>query len=185
MDKAYKIKRNLKHLKSNQDYDVWQITKDEKEKFNELFWRLEPFDELPPYDIEGQLERLRWLDYPDSNPNYPIVSKKFIETINSVGNFKHNVLPLIIHDWKLKTLTTDNFVFLHLLEEVNVIDKEKSVYYDTERIRKPALKEPTNGYPPLFRVRDYGLTWFVSASAKEALEKADIKGVSFPRLIAS
>jgi hypothetical protein len=37
----------------------------------------------------------------------------------------------------------------------------------------------------LFRVKDAGLTRFISKEAKEAIEAADLKGIHFVRLIAS
>lgn len=187
MDKAYKIKNNLDHVRANQDYDVWQVIQNRKEKFEDAFLRLEPFDKLPPYRFEGKLEkRLSWLDYPRVNFSYPIVSKKMVNTLLSVRKFCHEIKPLTIHDWKLKEKTSDDFVFLHLLEWKDIIDREKTEYYETlGGVRNAALKEPKGGYPPLFRVKDAGLTWFVSAEAREALLSADIKGVSFIPLIAS
>lgn len=94
-------------------------------------------------------------------------------------------MPLTIYDWKSEE-TTDDFVFLHLLEWKDIIDREKTLYYeDIGGVSEPALKEPRGGYPPLFRVKDAGLAWFVSAKAKEALKAVEIKGVRFIPLIAS
>ena len=183
MSRAYKLKRNLDHLTKNEDCDVWHVLKDRKDKFTDLFWRLEPFDELPVHKFEGKIEkRLSWLDYPRPDPLYPIVSKKMVDTLLSVGNFNHEIKLLTIYDWKSEE-TTDNFVFLHLLEWKDIIDRENSVYYKRGGVRKVALKEPRGGYPPLFLVKDDELNWFVSEEAKEALEKADIKGVHFVPLI--
>ena len=185
MSKAYKLSHNLDHCRANQDYDVWHAFKDRKERFHELFYRLEPFDELPPHRFEGKIEkRLSWLDYPRVNPLYPIVSKKMVNTLLSVGNFNHELKPLTIYDWKSKDKTTDDFVFLHLLEWKDIIDRENSIYYpEIGGIKKFALKEPRGGYPPLFLVKDAGLTWFVSDKAKETLEILEIKGVHFVPLI--
>jgi hypothetical protein len=184
MSKAYKLKHNVDHFKSNQDYDVWHDIKDRKEKFDDKFLRLEPFDELPPHKFIGKIDnRLSWLDFPCEKFGYPIVSKKMVDTLKSVGEFNHEIKSLTIHDWKSEKIT-DDFVFLHLLEWKDIIDRENSVCYpETGRISEFALKEPKGGYPPLFRVKDAGLKWFVSEEAKEALEGAEIKGVHFVPLI--
>ena len=185
MSKAYKLNHNLDHIKANQDYDVWHEIKDTKEKFDEKFLRLEPFDELPPHKFIGKIEkRLNWLDFPHEKFGYPIVSKKMVNTLLSVGNFNHEVKPLTIYDWKSKDKTTDDFVFLHLLEWKDIIDRENCICYpETGRISEYALKEPRGGYPPLFLVKDAGLKWFVSDKAKETLEILEIKGVHFVPLI--
>ena len=185
MDKAFELSHNLDHIKANQDYDVWQIFKDRKERFHKLFWRLEPFDELPSHRFEGKIKkRLSWLDYPRVDPDYPIVSKKMLDTLLSVDEFSYVVKPLIIYDCKLGK-TMEDFVFLHLLEQLDILDKENSLYYGKLKIApsQAALKEPRGGYPPLFRVKGAGLKWFVSEEAKEALEEADIKGLRFVPLI--
>ena len=182
--KAYKLTHNVDHFKSNQDYDIWHDIKDRGEKFDDKFLRLEPFGELPLHKFEGKIEkRLSWLDYPCEKFGYPIMSKKMISTLLSVGQFNHEIKPLTIYDWKSEK-TTDNFVFLHLLEWKDIIDRENCICYpETGRIKKYALKEPRSGYPPLFRVKGAGLKWFVSEEAKEALEEADIKGLRFVPLI--
>ena len=188
MDKAYKLGRSLNHLRSNEDCDVWQVGKKLEEKID-LFWNLEPIEKFPSYKFEGKLEkRLSWLDYPAAYFNYPIVSKKMVNILLLVGQFQHQTIPLEIYDWKSEE-KTDDFVFLHLLECIDAIDFDKSIYYGEdiapEDIQQFALKEPEKGYPPLFRVKGDEFWWFISTEAKEALEAANIKGVRFIPLIAS
>lgn len=186
MDKAYKLGRNVDHLRSNEDCDVWQVGKKLEEKID-LFWNLEPIEEFPSYRFEGKLKkRLSWLDYPAAYFNYPIVSKKMVDILLSVGNFQYQEIPLEIHDYQSEE-KTDGFVFLHLLECIDALDKENSLYYDELQISpsQAALKEPLGGYPPLFKVKGDEFYWFISAEAKEAFLSADIKGVRFIPLIAS
>ena len=184
MSRAFELRRNLDHIRANQDFDIWQVFEDREEIFYDLFWRLEPFDELPPHRFEGKIEkRLSWLDYPRVDLGYPIVSKKMVDTLLSVKQFNHEVKPLTIYDWKSKK-TTDNFVFLHLLEWKDIVDRKNCICYpETGRIKKYALKEPRGGYPPLFQVVGNEPTWYVSEEAKEALEEANIKGLRFVPLI--
>lgn len=185
-DRAYKLGKNLDHSTANEDYDVWQVTQNLNETFKDLFWNLEPIEKLPLCKFEGKLqERLNWLDYPDEEFGYPIVSKKMLDVLLSVGKFQHQAIPLKIYDYQSED-RTNNFAFLHLLECINVLDREKTKFFKASgRVRQAALKEPKDGYPPLFRVKNAGLARFISAEAKEALEAANIKGVRFVPLIAS
>lgn len=186
INNAYKLGSNLDHIKSNNDYDVWQVIQDRSEKIK-LFRKLEPISQLPPHRFEGKVEeRLSWLDYPSDKFLYPIMSKKMVEVLTSVGQFKHQAIPLEIYDW-ISDQKTDDFVFLHLLECIDALDSEKTIYYpaDIGGIQRPALKMPQEGYPPLFMVKETGLTRYLSKEAKEALSANDIKGVHFVRLIAS
>lgn len=185
MNKAYRIKHNLDHFRSNNDYDVWQVVQNRKEKFKKLFWKLEPIKKLPPHRFEGKFNRLKWLDYPCDNFNYPIVSRRMADLLVSIGKFQCQIIPLEIYDYKSEE-KTNNFVFLHLLECIEALDREKTKYYEGSKdISEFALKEPIKGYPPLFMIEEDEFYWFVSAEAKEALEAEDIKGVSFVPLIAS
>ena len=185
MSRAFELKRNLDHIRANQDFDVWHIFNDRKERFHKLFWRPIKIESLPPYRFEGKIEkRLSWLDYPRADPRYPIVSKNLANALNDVKAFHSEVHTLVIYDWKNKKETTNKFVLLHLLEQLDILDKEKTELYEASgKVRNAVLKEPKSGYPPLFRVKGAGLTWFVSEEAKEALESSDIKGVEFIPLI--
>lgn len=186
---AYKLSQNLDHIKNDNDLDVWQVTQSLKEKIK-LHWKLEPILEFPTHRFEGKVEqRLSWLDYPNDKFGYPIMSKKMVNILTSVGQFKHQAIPIEIHDWK-SDQKTDDFVFLHLLECIDVLDREKTEFYEQlssefVTVRRAALKMPEQGYPPLFRVKDVGLTRFISKEAREALKVADIKGVHFVPLIGS
>jgi hypothetical protein len=186
---AYKLNKNLDHIKNNYDFDVWQVIQDRQEKIK-LHWKLEPISKFPSLRFEGKIkQRLSWLDYPRVKSGYPIVSKKMLNVLTSVGQFKHQAIPIEIYDWK-SDQKTDDFVFLHLLECIDVLDQEKTDFYeeplsDFKMVTTAALKMPNEGYPPLFRVKDAGLTRFISKEAKEAIEAADLKGIHFVRLIAS
>jgi hypothetical protein len=187
---AYKLKHNLDHIKNNYDFDVWQVIQDRQEK-TRLHTKLEPISNFPPLRFEGKVEkRLSWLDYPHEKSGYPIMSKKIVNVLTSVGQFKHQAIPIEIHDWK-SDQKTDDFIFLHLLECIDVLDQEKTDFYEAplsvlkKSVTRAALKMPNEGYPPLFRVKDAGLTRFVSKEAREAIETADLKGIHFVRLISS
>ena len=187
MSKAYELSHNLDHIKTNQDYDAWHVFEDRKERFHKLFWRSSKIEYLPPHRFEGKVEkRLSWLDYPRVDLGYPIMSQKMRDILVNIGSFQHQSFDLLIYDWKKKEEVTNNFIFLHLLEKLDILDVENTEYYEASgRVRNAVLKKNKEGYPPLFMVNHAGLRWFISEEAKEALENAGIEGTMFISLIDS
>jgi hypothetical protein len=147
-----------------------------------------------------------WLD-PTDYPyipevrNWPIISRRMLDVLLSVGDFPHQVIPVVFKSVdhpeysdatrRAKTLIRNHdYIILHLLELSDVFDMERSEYNtergvaDPERIlltdvHNVVLKEPEGGFPPIFRVKEYSLRWYVSAKAKQALEDAGIQGLDF------
>jgi hypothetical protein len=95
----------------------------------------------------------------------------------SVGNFYHQTIPIVLKQvdslllseaekQKFPLIHNHDFVILQLLEYLDAFDKNKSEYtieYDENllgeqvesiRIKKMVLKEPVNGFPPIFRVKE-------------------------------
>jgi hypothetical protein len=147
-----------------------------------------------------------WLsptDYPyiPEVSNWPIISRRMLDVLLSVGDFPHQVIPVLFRsidrpeyseeEWLVKSLVRNHdYIILHLLELSDVFDMERSEYNtergvaDPERIlltdvQNVVLKEPEGGFPPIFRVKEYSLRWYVSAKAKQALEDAGIQGLDF------
>lgn len=91
-------------------------------------------------------------------------------------------------EFKKKSLRDDMYIFQPLEILSDIFDWENSVYkqydYDKEinvpsSIREFVLKEPKDGFPPVFRLKEYPVTLFISAEAREALKNAGIKGTSY------
>jgi hypothetical protein len=131
---------------------------------------------------------------------WPIVSKRMLNVLLSLGSFSYQAIPITFkyvdnfssdeeEREKVSLIRNHDFVVLQLLEYLDALDMEKSDYTKTpyesnpkaERIniRKMVLKEPIGGFPPVFRVKENEIPLYVSAAAKEALEKAGIKGLDF------
>jgi hypothetical protein len=136
----------------------------------------------------GDKDFLRATDYLYTKPSWPVMSKQMLEVLLSVRDFLHQVIPVMIEDTTLKYFSLDsprtgivnhNYVIVQFLEHLDVLDKENSTYFDTGNIKGIALKEPENGFPPIFRVSSKPVPLYVSAEAKIALEAAGIKGVEF------
>jgi hypothetical protein len=134
-----------------------------------------------PVPFVGLILYLPVLDYPYNDKDWPMVSPGMLEVLESVGDFKHNVYPTIINDASTDDPpgVNESFLILQTLEFLDAFDFDKSEYVmDTEldgrvdEANKVVLKEPLGGLPPVFRLNVKKSLLFVSAAAKEALEKS-------------
>jgi hypothetical protein len=135
------------------------------------------------------------IDYPYL-PNvkfWPIISRRMLDVLLSVGSFSHQVIPVVfthIDGLVPSDEERHDFIILQLLEHFDGLDRDRTEYRSTfdesnpesERIDftgEMVLKEPPNGFSPIFRVKEDGVSLYVSAAAKEALEKVGIQGLDF------
>lgn len=144
-----------------------------------------------------------YTDYPylSGTEYWPVMSKRMLNVLLSVGDFSHQIIPVIFknvdsllptHDGQsILTANNNDFVITQLLEYSELFDRDKSDYIIEKRansfgetlelikINKMVFKEPGKGFPPIFRIEKREVRLYVSAEAKEALEKANIKGLTF------
>lgn len=139
-------------------------------------------------------------DYPLTDLNIPVMSKKMLGITQTIGDFNFEIVPItMIDDTYLdKRFDSNNnllasvpknedYVAVRLTDGLySFLDMDKSEYRPSRvnpnipsRVRKIVLKEPENGFPPLFRVKYTPSTLFVSKETKEALEATNIKGCVF------
>jgi hypothetical protein len=158
--------------------------------------------ELPnPVKFQGLLSTVRQTDYPVIQERWPVMSKRMVEVLKSVGSFPHRVLPTRILDGDIgrslaegdrrfdeqgnfkSEFYTDDYVLLQITEHLDAMDLERSVYrrYDPEinsvsGLRKPVFKDIGREYPPIFRPTHSPVGFFITEAAKQALETAGIRG---------
>jgi hypothetical protein len=133
--------------------------------------------------------------------NWPIISRRMLDVLLSVGDFPHQVIPILFtivynpeyseEEWLAKIpFYNHDYIILQLLELSDVFDMERSEYNTVRGVADPeevfltniyniVLKEPEGGFPPIFRVKGDAVPWYVSAKAKQALEDAGIQGLDF------
>jgi hypothetical protein len=198
---AYEISPNLNHIPK-------RPKRGEVEKFDALiypegsleFWDLareSSYVGTNPIHFLGWLKRLPKTDFPHNIPGISLMSKRMLEILCSVGEFPHAVVPARIFSYDLEyeieryldqqnldpDLCNENYVALHLAEHLDLADQERSTYrlaYDgSPKIDELVLKEPSEGFPPLFRVKGKAIYLFVSPAAKEALDAAGIRSVDY------
>jgi hypothetical protein len=149
-----------------------------------------------PKDIIFAAERkhLNMTDFPrlEDAHFWPVMSRKMAEVLLSVGDFPHQIIPVTFVDHSDIPIECD-YVIFHLTQLSNFFDLDESIYSRTPvmndsgrtvicDVKKLVLKEPKNGFPPMFRVKWNVVNLFVSAAAKTALEAADIQGLCFTTL---
>jgi hypothetical protein len=161
---------NLDHLIDGADVDAW-LRDFPNAPEESTFWRIKDDLNLPErveFDAIGEV--FETIDYPYTDVRWPIMSKRMLETLLSVGDFNHRAYPLVMVDCEVIDYAEDsspikssieyhNFFVVQILEDLDIFDWDNSVYTrDSEApqvldsVQKLALKEPAGGFPPLFRV---------------------------------
>jgi hypothetical protein len=198
-ERVYRLSWNLDHLITDLEVDAWLRTSKLLNAPDEsAFWRIKEDLNLPEvveFDAVGEV--LEAIDYPYTDVRWPIMSKFMLDTLLSVGNFRHRAYPLMMVDCEVIDYAEDgrsiksniefhNFFVIQVLEDLDVFDWENSIYErDPEvpdvidDVEKLTLIEPPNGFPPLFRIFNFETSLYVSAEARSALEKAGVRGINF------
>jgi hypothetical protein len=156
-----------------------------------------PYDGPEPINFLGWPKRLPKTDFPYNNPGFPLMSKRMLEVLCSVGELPHKLIPTRIFFYDLEyeieeylnqqnldpELCNEDYFAVQLLEHIDVADPERCTYepsYDGSiQINKLVLREPLEGFPPLFRVKGDPFGLFTSPEAKQALDVAGIKSVKY------
>lgn len=197
-ERAFRLDWNTDHI-YDVDVDGWLIPFAGAPD-NSAFWRIKERIDLPErveFDAIGPI--LDDIDYPYTDVRWPIMSKRMLNALLSVGNFHHIAYPVVMTDCKeIYDPNTDkyyqprienhNYLAVHVLEDLDIIDLEKSIYgysrrnpsrIDSTSFKKVVFKELERGFPSLFRVPPLDTRLYISAEAKAALEAAEIRGVDF------
>ena len=129
------------------------------------------------------------IDFPFNDVQWPLMTKYMIDVLFSITPFKHRLIPVTILDHENKIISENDYYSLQLIEHLDILDMEKSVYImddeEPERIIdifKAVFKETVFKLPPVFRLKVNPLYLFVSYDAKHALERAGVKGLEFREL---
>jgi hypothetical protein len=202
-DRAYRLSWEFDHLEScDEEYDITIRKFPEWERTNSLY-ETTPYELPDPVLFEGGFEMLPCTDYPTSDVDWPVMSRKMYYTLLALGDFPHRVIPIAImnnrafpfesHRWFLsdgqpnpEVTNFDDFVAIQLLEHSNYFDFELSEYEPSPKfpewvrsVNKYVLNEPREGFPPLFRLSADAVELFISAEARKALREAGIRGTAY------
>ncbi len=70
-------------------------------KFGDIaryFYHPEPIKDFDHIELEGILELMQGIDYLFTKPKLPIMSRRMLYILNSIGEFPHQVIPVSIKD---------------------------------------------------------------------------------------
>lgn len=198
-DRVYRLDWNIDHLIDNADVDGWlRESAFPNAPDNSTFWRIKEDLNLPSpviFDVIGDVFEI--IDYPYLDLRWPIMSKRMLDTLLSVGDFRYRTYPLLMVDCEQiyneelgrrtnSGIVYENFFAVQLLEDLDVLDLENSIYERGTRnpdaimdVEKTFFREPSSGFPPLFRAVHLENYLYVSEEARIALEVAGIRGVDF------
>jgi hypothetical protein len=198
-DRVYRLDWNIDHLIDNAEVDGWLRESAFPDAPDEsAFWRIKEDLDLPNpviFDVIGDIFKV--IDYPYLDVGWPIMSQRMLDTLLSVGDFYHRAYSLRMIDCEVigrdeenRTIKSgieyDNFLAVQVLEDLDVLDLDNSIYERGKRnpdavinVEKTVFREPSTGFPPLFRAVHRETYLYVSAEARTALEAAGIRGVDF------
>ena len=208
LQQAYELDQNLDRV---EDYapeykEQWGVVDAKptgelakKDSFNMVFYDPEPIDSFEEIEMYGFLSDFEGIDYLYTEPMLPVMSKRMLSVLESVGDFPHQTIPIAIEDtqsiagadgkFQRSGKVSTDYVAVQLLEHLNVFDRERSDYEtddddpdEIESINKLVLRIPEAGLPPIFRIREDPIILYVSPKAKTALEEAGITGIRFVRI---
>lgn len=152
-----------------------------------------------PLRFVANFSAIRGRDYPVTRPpDVDIMSKRMLDVLRSVGPFEHRVHPVVLIDDTVdpakryapdgslrRDIIDESFVFVQLLSHTDAFDWERSVYTRDDllpgrvlEIDKFVLRDVP--LPPLFRLSARPGCLYVSAAAKDAIERAGLRGPDFP-----
>lgn len=192
------------HVNQDLGYDVEPYPDQDAEQFSHV--NSEPIDiDIPtqPILFQGFLRTVSQTDYPVTiGETFPIISKRMVEILESVGSFPHQVIPVRITEGAIgRRLSekdshydtegnlkpeyyTDDYVLLHLTSHLDAMDLERSEYGRfspktklVSIVDKFVFKDIGREFPPIFRLKNCPARFFISEAAKEALKAAGMKSL--------
>ncbi len=201
----YELDWNIEHLTGDLEYDAWLKNSSEWQDIDDVLENRKNLILSEPIEYESIEKILVNTDYPYNKNRFPIMSKRMLSVLLSVGSFSYQAIPIVMIDTEVKYneeikkyaksgARNHNFSLVRIPEYIDVFDWENSIYelnpkqpgrVKLSTVKKIVLKESGEGFPPLFQVSAMPYMLLVSAEAKAALETAEIRGVKFldPKLL--
>jgi hypothetical protein len=198
--KAFKLDWEYEHLLDMEEDASYIQTSDDDENLRFYINGIEPKETPSIIYFQANFNVISdESDYPIVDLGIPVVSKKMLKVLTDLKNFEFKEISTCMIDdtfsgkiFNEKKELLDNvptnrkFITLQILSYTSCFDYDNSVFRPLRSnpdlpgiIKKMVLKEPDKGFPPIFRIKESSSKLFVSEEAKEALERADIKGCIF------
>jgi hypothetical protein len=195
----YELDWDIKHLTGDLEYDAWLKNSSGWQDISNVLHNRRNLVLPEPIEYESIEKMLVNTDYPYNKNRFPIMSRRMLSVLTSVGSFSYQEIPAVMIDttavyseeergYVRTGIKNNNFSLVRIPEYLDIFDWENSVYkldpdlpgrIKTLTGKKIVLKEPKEGFPPLFRVSAMPYALLVSAETRTALETAGIRGVEF------
>jgi hypothetical protein len=166
-------------------------------------------DKVPSViEFVGNLEVMKWSDFPYTDQPYLVMSRKMLEVLLSIHSFKYCIYPTLIYSYEIdelvryafdgtrtdyhvedRSLFTDRFIIMQLAETTDVIDEDKTL------IKGETARKSERWFLSEYDVEHYEFTreekdlppvfaapktpYFFTEAAVRALEANNIRGVEF------
>jgi hypothetical protein len=197
---AYRLTRDVERFSYYEpDYyaDLW-VENVPVEIHHKIFGE-KPVDAPRPVLYSGYPPIVEPLDFPVTDNNWTIMSRRMIDALKSAGEFEHVEFPVVVADSRVprrewfdakgrlrRQFTNRNFAAIQLTGHLDIFDFERSKYRHNANfpayigtVEEFVFKLPEKGLPPLFHVKGEPVKLFVSHKARLALKDAGITGVEY------
>jgi hypothetical protein len=159
-------------------------------------------------EFVGNLEVMKWSDFPWTDQPYLVMSRKMLDTLLSIQLFKYRIYPTLMYSYEIDELVrhafdgtrtdyhvedpslfTDKFIIMQLAETIDVLDEEKTI------IEGKTARESREWFLSEYDVEHYEFTvaekglppvfaapktpYFFTEAAVRALAANNIRGVEF------
>lgn len=147
-------------------------------------------------EFESNVQALSHTDYPYTDVQWPIASKRMLDALRSAGDLGCSPVPVVMLDDTTPLADRSGedrspggpeaggYFALNEIERLDVVDWQRSdldrheVFPDKiAKVRRLQLLEPPGGFPPIFRLSAFPALILVSQSAREALQRTGVEGV--------
>lgn len=147
----------------------------------------EPYNFAEPVFFEANSHIVNNTDFPENDVDWPIMSRQMIEVLQSLGDFPHQIIPILMNSSYTSENSNHDFVAVQLTSHLRIFNYENSRYRRRDEdfpeivigVSEFAIDIPSEGLPPLFRLSAYDIALFISGEAREALRECDIKGTAY------
>jgi hypothetical protein len=202
-NRAYRLIWEYEHLEFCDDENDLNLRVFPDWEWTSGLFKTTPYELPNPVIFEGDFKMLPCTDCPTNNADWPVMSRRMYYTLLALGDFPHRVIPVAIMDDRAypfeshrcflsdgspspEVTNFNDFVAIQLLKESDYFDFERSEYdpspitpFRVGSVDKYVLREPLEGFPPLFRLMITPSTLFISAEARAALREAGIRGTAY------
>jgi hypothetical protein len=120
-------------------------------------------DRVPPViEFVGNLEVMKWSDFPWTDQPYLVMSRKMLDVLLSIQPFKYCIYPTLIYSYEIDELVryafdgtrtdyhvedpslfTDKFIIMQLAETIDVLD-EDNIVLDSRILKLPGVPNIKN-----------------------------------------